>query len=109
MLYKIVGVDTRTPEQRREILVEAEDEPMARAKAAEANIDPSRGAVIALPPTGSGPHRLMRCKCHFTFGDVAGHALTWVLLAVVTVGLALLCYPYYFARFILQHTTWWED
>jgi hypothetical protein len=33
----------------------------------------------------------------------------WLLLALVTGGLALVFYPYYLARFVLQHTTWSED
>jgi hypothetical protein len=62
-------------------------------------------AVVPAPP---GPQRL-QCRCNFTFGEVAGQALTWLLLAVVTGGIALFFYPYYWARFVLQHTTWSED
>jgi hypothetical protein len=56
----------------------------------------------------TGPKRLV-CRCRFTLGDVVGHLLTWLLLACLTAGLALPCYPHYFARFILQRTSWWEE
>jgi len=48
------------------------------------------------------------CRCGFTFGEVAKVVL-WLLLTIVTAAVALLFYPYYLARFILQHTTWSED
>ena len=43
------------------------------------------------------------CRCGFTFGEVAKVVL-WLLLTIVTAAVALLFYPYYLARFILQHT-----
>ena len=49
------------------------------------------------------------CRCDFTFGEVAKQVILWLLLTIVTAGVALLFYPYYLARFILQHTTWGED
>jgi len=49
------------------------------------------------------------CRCDFTFGEVAKQVILWLLLTIVTAGVALLFYPYYLARFILQHTTWSED
>jgi hypothetical protein len=48
-------------------------------------------------------------RCNFTFGDVAGQALVWLLLGVVTLGIASLFYPFYVARFVLEHTTWTEN
>jgi len=37
------------------------------------------------------------------------HLLVWLLLTLVTLGLAALFYPYHQARFILRHTTWWKE
>jgi hypothetical protein len=77
--------------------------PEATRRCPECGCDLS--GVAPLPPE---PKRLV-CRCHFTFGDVAGQVLVWLLLGVVTGGVALLFYPYYLARFVLQHTTWGED
>ena len=63
--------------------------------------------LTGVSPFPAGPTRLV-CRCGFTFGEVAKVVL-WLLLTIVTAAVALLFYPYYLARFILQHTTWSED
>ena len=37
--------------------------------------------------------------------DVGAHILRWVLLSVVTLGIALLFYPFYFVRFLAERIT----
>ena len=64
--------------------------------------------LTGVSPFPAGPTRLV-CRCEFTFGEVAKQVILWLLLTIVTAGVALLFYPYYLARFILQHTTWGED
>lgn len=39
-----------------------------------------------------------------TFGDILGHAIVWLLLSIITVGIGLMFYPYSFAKFILNRT-----
>jgi hypothetical protein len=39
-----------------------------------------------------------------TIGDIIGHAVIWMLLSIVTVGLGLFVYPYYLYRFVISKT-----
>ncbi len=44
-------------------------------------------------------------KTNFVFGDVFAQLLKWTFLSVVTFGVALFFFPYYFAQFMLTNTT----
>lgn len=39
-----------------------------------------------------------RIKCEFSIGEAIGQILIWILLAILTLGLALFVLPYYFVR-----------
>ncbi|SDQ71902.1 hypothetical protein SAMN05443245_2481 [Paraburkholderia fungorum] len=43
-------------------------------------------------------------KSDLSVGDIIGHAVIWILLSIVTFGLALFVFPYYMARFIISRT-----
>ncbi|QIE23392.1 hypothetical protein SBC1_12750 [Caballeronia sp. SBC1] len=43
-------------------------------------------------------------KSDLSVGDIIGHAVIWILLSIVTFGLALFVFPYYMARFIIGRT-----
>lgn len=45
-----------------------------------------------------------RLKCELGTLDVLGHALIWILLTIVTFGLALIVFPYYMQRYIINKT-----
>jgi len=49
-------------------------------------------------------HRLGQLKVNFTLTEIVGHAVIWLLLAVVTLGLALLVYYYMVLRKVLDRT-----
>lgn len=42
--------------------------------------------------------------CTLGIGDVIWQVLAWVLLAVITVGIALPLFPYFFARLLINST-----
>jgi len=46
-------------------------------------------------------HKLI---CNVQFGDMVGQLLIWLLLSVVTLGIASFFFPYYFAKLILNNT-----
>jgi cytochrome bd-type quinol oxidase subunit 2 len=51
------------------------------------------------------PHQhIMRFRCSFGIGEAIGNAVVWVLLACITAGLALLIFPYFFNRSVLNRT-----
>lgn len=52
----------------------------------------------------AGNSRAMRFKCEFGAIETIGQVLIWILLTVVTLGLALLVYPYYFNKAVLNRT-----
>ncbi|AVL71111.1 DUF6693 family protein [Oligella urethralis] len=45
-----------------------------------------------------------RLKCELGTLDVLGHALIWILLTIMTFGLALIVFPYYMQRYIINKT-----
>lgn len=46
----------------------------------------------------------MKIKSDLTFMAILGHAVVWVVLICITLGIALFFYPYYFAQFVLNNT-----
>lgn len=49
-------------------------------------------------------HRLGQLNVNFTLAEIIGHAVIWVLLAIVTLGLALVIYYYMVLRKVLDRT-----
>jgi flagellar basal body-associated protein FliL len=49
-------------------------------------------------------HRLGQLKVNFTLTEIVGHAVIWLLLAIVTLGLALVIYYYMVLRKVLERT-----
>ncbi|KVV40454.1 hypothetical protein WK81_20740 [Burkholderia ubonensis] len=43
-------------------------------------------------------------QSRLSIADIVGHAVIWILLTVVTLGLALFVYPYYLYRFVISKT-----
>lgn len=43
-------------------------------------------------------------KSSLTVADIIGHGVIWLLLTIVTFGLALFVYPYYLYRFVISKT-----
>jgi uncharacterized membrane protein YjgN (DUF898 family) len=48
--------------------------------------------------------RLSQLKVNFTLAEIVGHAVIWVLLAVVTLGLAIIVYYYMVTKKVLNRT-----
>ena len=48
--------------------------------------------------------RLSQLEVNFTLAEIAGHAVIWVLLTIVTLGLALFIYYYMVMRTVLNRT-----
>lgn len=48
-------------------------------------------------------------KSDLTVGDIIGHGIIWILLTVVTLGLAMFVFPYYMQRFIISRTSVLDD
>ena len=46
-----------------------------------------------------------KLRCEFGIGDSIGHVIIWVLLTLITFGLALLVFPYYFIKAIVNKTS----
>lgn len=46
----------------------------------------------------------MNIKADLSILDIIGHLLIWVLLTIITLGLALFFFPYSFARFVINRT-----
>ncbi|SUA58536.1 DUF6693 family protein [Oligella urethralis] len=51
---------------------------------------------------GFGGYQL---KCELSTLSIIGHAVIWILLTIVTFGLALFVFPYYMQRFIINQTS----
>jgi hypothetical protein len=45
-----------------------------------------------------------RFRCEFGLVETIGQVIFWLLLSIVTVGLALLVFPYYFNKVVLNRT-----
>lgn len=48
--------------------------------------------------------RPVRFRCDFGVIETIGQVLIWVLLTIVTLGLALIVFPYYFNKAVLNRT-----
>ena len=44
----------------------------------------------------------MNIKADLSILDIIGHLLIWVLLTIITLGIALFFFPYSFARFVIN-------
>lgn len=44
-----------------------------------------------------------RIKCELSLASIIGHAIIWILLTLVTLGLAIFFYPYFLFRFVVNH------
>lgn len=47
----------------------------------------------------------MNIKADLSILDIIGHLLIWVLLTIITFGIALFFFPYSFARFVINRTS----
>ncbi|MCB2110279.1 MAG: hypothetical protein H6895_12290 [Defluviimonas sp.] len=50
-------------------------------------------------------YRGLKLKCDFSVGEAVGQFIIWLLLTIVTLGLALFVLPYYFVRAPINRTT----
>ena len=48
---------------------------------------------------------ITKFRCDFGIGDSIGHLIIWILLTIVTLGLALFVFPYYLISAIVNKTT----
>ncbi|MBG6243088.1 MAG: hypothetical protein EKE20_15260 [Candidatus Symbiopectobacterium sp. Dall1.0] len=48
--------------------------------------------------------RNTKLQCSAGTMEIIGHLIIWLLLTIVTVGLALMVFPYYLIRFIMNNT-----
>ncbi|WOC14762.1 DUF6693 family protein [Pseudochrobactrum sp. MP213Fo] len=48
--------------------------------------------------------RMGKLRCNFSTGEAIGHVIIWVLLTLITLGLALLVFPYYMNKVVLNRT-----
>ena len=48
--------------------------------------------------------RIGRLKCSFTTVEAIGSVVLWIILTIVTLGLALIVFPYYHNRAVLNKT-----
>ncbi len=70
---------------------------------------PAPGAPAAQPQrTGhvaaTAAFQNLQLKSELGAFDVLGHLIIWLLLSIVTLGLALFVFPYYMQRFIISKT-----
>lgn len=54
--------------------------------------------------TRPAPFQNLQLKSELGFMEVLGHLIIWILLTIVTLGLALFVFPYYMQRFIIGKT-----
>lgn len=47
----------------------------------------------------------MNIKANLSILDIIGHLIIWVLLTLITFGIALFFFPYSFARFVINRTS----
>ena len=50
------------------------------------------------------PTRIGRLKCSFSVAESIGSVVLWIILTIVTLGLALIVFPYYLNRAVLNKT-----
>ncbi|WP_430222969.1 DUF6693 family protein [Paenalcaligenes sp. Me52] len=46
----------------------------------------------------------LQLKSELTITEIIGHGIIWILLSIVTFGLALFVFPYYMQKFIISQT-----
>lgn len=51
-----------------------------------------------------GATRIGRLKCSFSVVEAIGSVILWIVLTIVTLGLALIVFPYYLNRAVLNKT-----
>jgi Family of unknown function (DUF6693) len=47
----------------------------------------------------------VKIKADLSILDIIGHLLVWVVLSIITFGIALFFFPYSFARFVINRTS----
>lgn len=47
----------------------------------------------------------MTIKANLSILDIIGHLLLWLVLSILTLGVALFFFPYSFARFVINRTS----
>lgn len=47
----------------------------------------------------------MNIKADLSIFDIIGHLIVWVVLSIVTLGIALFFFPYSFSRFVINRTS----
>lgn len=47
----------------------------------------------------------MNLKADIAILDIIGHLILWLILVVITLGIALFFFPYSFARFVINRTS----
>ena len=50
------------------------------------------------------PTRIGRLQCSFSVAESIGSVVLWIILTIVTLGLALIVFPYYLNRAVLNKT-----
>lgn len=69
---------------------------------------PAAEAVAAQPQPirshASGGFQNLQLKSELGAFEVLGHLIVWVLLTIITFGLAMFVFPYYMQRFIISKT-----
>jgi hypothetical protein len=48
--------------------------------------------------------RASKLRCDFSIGESIGHVIIWIFLTIITLGLALMVFPYYLNRAVLNRT-----
>lgn len=48
--------------------------------------------------------RQLNLRSDLGIGDIIGHGIIWIVLSIITLGLALFVFPYYMQRFIISKT-----
>lgn len=51
----------------------------------------------------------MNFQCTISVGEIIGHIIVWLLLSLITLGIALFFYPYSLAKLILNNTSVIEE
>lgn len=47
----------------------------------------------------------MKVKADLSILDIIGHLIVWVVLSIITLGIALFFFPYSFSRFVINRTS----
>ncbi len=48
-------------------------------------------------------------RVNLTYVEILGHGVVWVLLILITFGMAGIIWPYYLVQFVLSHTVWLDE